>query len=201
MAYRRSSLRYQSETVSRCNLVPLPTDWGNSGAPALPGWLTNGCLAGSPVSGWSAVIYYAVAKNRLESSGSGCTTCTASSLNVTNSTSGRLPSARRPARPSVRLPSDSGTCRSGAHDAGAGIPAAQPQLVDNRLDDYQQGISADPNSTVNTEKSDNSDTTISRFPQRQVAIVSACSSSASCGQPDSGFCDIALMATRLAACP
>jgi len=67
-----------------CNTA-LPTDWGSGGAPALPSWLTNGCLSGSP-SGWSAVIYYAVAKNRLQGSGAGCTTCTASSLNVTNST-------------------------------------------------------------------------------------------------------------------
>ena len=58
-----------------CNSA-LPTDWGNSGAPALPNWLTNGCLAGSPLTGWSAVIYYAVAENRLEGSGSRCSTCT-----------------------------------------------------------------------------------------------------------------------------
>jgi hypothetical protein len=63
----------------------LPVNWGDAGPPAtpsLPDWLTNGCAA---VSGWAGLIYYAVAKNRLENSGAGCTTCTFSNtLNLTN---------------------------------------------------------------------------------------------------------------------
>ena len=64
----------------------LPVDWGTSGTPSLPGWLTNGCT--SPVTGWTSVIYYAVAKNRLENSGSICSNCSASTLTVTNSSNG-----------------------------------------------------------------------------------------------------------------
>jgi hypothetical protein len=64
----------------------LPTNWGSGGTPSLPGWLTNGCS--NPVTGWTSVIYYAVAKNRLEGSGSNCTTCSASMLTVTNSSNG-----------------------------------------------------------------------------------------------------------------
>ena len=60
----------------------LPQNWGSAGTPTLPDWLTNGC--GSPVSGWTAVIYVTFARNRLESAGSICTTCTAAQLNVTN---------------------------------------------------------------------------------------------------------------------
>lgn len=63
----------------------LPVNWGDPGppsTPSLPDWLTNGCAT---VSGWAGVIYYAVAKNRLENSGVGCTTCTFSNtLNLTN---------------------------------------------------------------------------------------------------------------------
>jgi len=61
----------------------LPTDWGSGGAPSLPDWLTNGCTY--PVYGWTAVIYLAVAKSRLEGAGSICTSCTATNLNVMNS--------------------------------------------------------------------------------------------------------------------
>jgi len=58
----------------------LPTNWGSGGTPVLPLWLTNGC--GSPVTGWTSVIYYAVSKNRLENGGSNCTTCTDSKITV-----------------------------------------------------------------------------------------------------------------------
>ena len=44
------------------------TPMGSAGTPTLPDWLTNGC--GSPVSGWTAVIYVTFARNRLESAGS-----------------------------------------------------------------------------------------------------------------------------------
>ena len=57
----------------------LPTNWGNGGTVALPLWLTNGCAA---LTGWNGVIYYAAAKNRLESAGVNCTTCTGNSLTV-----------------------------------------------------------------------------------------------------------------------
>ena len=45
-----------------------PADWGASGTSPLPDWLQNGC----PNGGWTRVIYYAVAQNKLESGGSGC---------------------------------------------------------------------------------------------------------------------------------
>lgn len=65
-----------------------PTAWGSGGTPSLPSWLTNGCAS---LTGWAAVIYYAVAKNRLQNGGVGCaptsTNCTASTLTVTNSSS------------------------------------------------------------------------------------------------------------------
>lgn len=64
----------------------MPTAWGSGGTPSLPGWLTNGCT--SPVTGWTSVIYYAVAQNRLQNSGAGCTNCSASTLTVTNSSNG-----------------------------------------------------------------------------------------------------------------
>lgn len=41
-----------------------PVNW----TPALPNWLTNGC--GN--NGWASVIFYAVAKNKLQAGGSGC---------------------------------------------------------------------------------------------------------------------------------
>jgi hypothetical protein len=65
----------------------LPVDWGALFPPiTLPDWLTNGCPdpGSGVVDGWSALIYYAVAENRLQNSGSGCTTCSGSTLNVIN---------------------------------------------------------------------------------------------------------------------
>jgi hypothetical protein len=59
-----------------------PVAWGSGGAPSLPNWLTNGC---GSVSGWAGVIHYAVANDRLQGSGAGCTTCGGSLLNLTNS--------------------------------------------------------------------------------------------------------------------
>ena len=61
-----------------------PTDWGTGGTPNLPDWLTNGC-GPSFSTGWAGLVYYAVAKNRLEAGGTGCTTCTASTLSWSNS--------------------------------------------------------------------------------------------------------------------
>jgi len=46
-----------------------PISWGSGGAPTLPNWLTNGCGTNS----WASVIFYAVAKNRLD--GNTCSTC------------------------------------------------------------------------------------------------------------------------------
>ena len=60
-----------------------PTDWGSGGTPALPDWLANGCT--NPVTGWTSVVYYAVARNLLEGGGATCITCSASTLTVTNS--------------------------------------------------------------------------------------------------------------------
>ena len=60
----------------------LPTNWGSGGTPSLPAWLTDSCT--NPVTGWTGVIFYAVARNRLQNSGAGCTNCTASTLTVTN---------------------------------------------------------------------------------------------------------------------
>ncbi len=57
-----------------CNSA-TPENWGSNGTPTLPNWLTNGC----PVSGWSDVIYYTAAKNRLDA---GCSSCTATTLSV-----------------------------------------------------------------------------------------------------------------------
>ena len=48
-----------------------PADWGDPGppsTPSLPDWLTNGC--GN--NGWTRVIFYAVAENKLQGGGSGC---------------------------------------------------------------------------------------------------------------------------------
>ena len=64
----------------------LPTNWGSGGTPSLPSWLTDSCT--DPVTGWTSVIFYAVARNRLQNSGTGCTNCTASTLTVTNSSNG-----------------------------------------------------------------------------------------------------------------
>ncbi len=52
----------------------LPENWGSGGTPVLPDWLKNGC--DNPVTGWTSVIYYAVAKYKLDGGGSACTTCT-----------------------------------------------------------------------------------------------------------------------------
>lgn len=69
----------------------LPVNWNttvpssspSTNTPSLPLWLTNGCT--NPVTGWTSVIYYAVARDRLESSGAACTNCTDATLTVTNS--------------------------------------------------------------------------------------------------------------------
>lgn len=72
----------------------LPVDWGASmipllgtgTTPTLPNWLTNGCAG---LTGWASVIYYAVARNRLEDNILiPCTTCSAAMLTVNNA-SGR----------------------------------------------------------------------------------------------------------------
>ena len=64
----------------------LPTNWGatpllgTTATPTLPNWLTNGC---GTATGWAGVIYYTVARGRLELSGGACTTCSgAASLTV-----------------------------------------------------------------------------------------------------------------------
>jgi len=59
----------------------LPTSWAGAGI-TLPNWLQNGCT--NPVTGWTSVIYYTVAKNRLQNGGINCTTCTDATLTVTN---------------------------------------------------------------------------------------------------------------------
>ncbi|MEK6210714.1 MAG: hypothetical protein AABM64_10185 [Pseudomonadota bacterium] len=69
----------------------LPVNWNttvpssspSTNTPSLPLWLTNGCT--NPVTGWTSVIYYAVARNRLENSGAACTNCTDATLTATNS--------------------------------------------------------------------------------------------------------------------
>ncbi|HKQ26901.1 MAG TPA: hypothetical protein VJT81_20850 [Burkholderiales bacterium] len=58
----------------------LPTNWGSGGTPSLPPWLTDSCFT-NPVTGWTSVILYAVARNRLQN---GCTNCTATTLTVSN---------------------------------------------------------------------------------------------------------------------
>ena len=64
-----------------------PINWGatppgSTATPTLPNWLTNGC---GTATGWAGLIYYTVARGRLELSGLPCTTCTvAASLTVTN---------------------------------------------------------------------------------------------------------------------
>jgi len=60
----------------------FPYNWGDNGTPSLPDWLSNGCAS---ASGWPGVIYYTVSKSRLESSGSICSSCTSTNLNITNS--------------------------------------------------------------------------------------------------------------------
>jgi hypothetical protein len=78
----------------------LPTNWGSGGTPVLPAWLANGCAS---VTGWAGVIYYAVAKNRLQNGGASCgppTQCSASTLSVTNS-GGRVATQCTTANPPV----------------------------------------------------------------------------------------------------
>ncbi|MDP2326264.1 MAG: hypothetical protein Q8N51_19860 [Gammaproteobacteria bacterium] len=59
----------------------LPTSWADAGI-TLPNWLTNGCgacvasdNANPPSWGWGCVVFYAVARNRLQNGGGDCTTC------------------------------------------------------------------------------------------------------------------------------
>ncbi len=71
-----SGISYYNHWRFPCGTA-LPWNWGRTTSPitpVLPEWLTNGC--NSPVTGWTSVIYYAVAKNELDSGGSSCTTCT-----------------------------------------------------------------------------------------------------------------------------
>ena len=139
-----------------CNNA-LPTDWGSSGAPPLPVWLTNGCLSGSP-SGWSDVIYYAVARNRLEGAGAGCTTCIASSLSVTNSTNSVAIQCTTAYNPPVCTPT---VVTTGNTDlvlmtpgGYTGSPARSWSLSGWTT---ITGYFADANATVATENQDNND--------------------------------------------
>ena len=59
----------------------LPSSWAGAGI-TLPNWLTNGCgacvatdTATNPSWGWACVVFYAVAKYRLEDDGDNCSTC------------------------------------------------------------------------------------------------------------------------------
>jgi hypothetical protein len=72
----------------------LPINWGanmalwpllGSGtAPTLPNWLTNGCAT---LTGWTSVIYYSAARDRVNNSLlSPCSTCSGSMLTITNAT-------------------------------------------------------------------------------------------------------------------
>ncbi len=139
-----------------CNTAS-PTDWGSSGAPALPGWLTNGCLAGAPVSGWGAIVYYAVAKNRLQNSGAGCTTCTLSSLNVTNSTNSvaiQCTTASPPVCTPTKVTSGNADLLLITPGGYTGSPARNwSQSAWTTISGYFD----DPNATVGTENSDNND--------------------------------------------
>ncbi len=67
-----SGIQYYNHWRFPCGAAK-PTSWGGAGI-TLPEWLTNGC--DNPVTGWTSVIYYAVAKNRLDNGGNLCTTCT-----------------------------------------------------------------------------------------------------------------------------
>ncbi len=66
----------------------LPVDWNttvpssspSTRTPDLPAWLRNGCT--NPVTGWTSVIYYAVARNKLATTS--CSNCTDNTLTVTN---------------------------------------------------------------------------------------------------------------------
>lgn len=89
----------------------LPVNWGASMAiapffgsgttPTLPNWLTNGCAT---VTGWAGVVYYAVARDRLEQNILiPCTTCTAATLTV-NNTSGLTGAVCSTASPPVCSP-------------------------------------------------------------------------------------------------
>ncbi len=72
----------------------LPVNWNttvpssspSTQTPSLPLWLTDSCGT-NPVTGWTSVIYYAVARNKLENNAAvPCTNCTDNTLTVTNST-------------------------------------------------------------------------------------------------------------------
>ena len=88
-AYNRN--RFPCSTIVGPPSGALPVNWNTlvpsstppTSTPALPNWLTNGCWA----TGWTSLIYYAVARNRLETGGAICTTCSATSLSVTNPSS------------------------------------------------------------------------------------------------------------------
>lgn len=105
-----------------------PDSWAVAGI-TLPTWLTNGC--GLPPRGWQGVIYYAVAKNRLESSGSNCTTCTATSLSVTNSSSKPVMRCSTASPPSCSFQVFSGNAdlvliTAGAETTSRGPPNSYP---------------------------------------------------------------------------
>ncbi len=66
--------------------TPVPSSSPLTQTPVLPAWLRDSC-ATNPVTGWSSVIYYAVARSKLENNASvPCTNCTDNTLTVTNST-------------------------------------------------------------------------------------------------------------------
>jgi hypothetical protein len=140
----------------------LQYNWGRTTAPvtpALPNWLTNGCdLSGGSLTGWISVVYYAVAQNRLQANGFRCTTCTASTLTVTNSTNSIATECTTAAPPTCTTK----VLASGSADVVLITPGGDPTGSTARF--WSQtawstitGYFFDSNSTVSTDNGDNND--------------------------------------------
>jgi hypothetical protein len=134
----------------------LPTDWDSGGSPRLPNWLKIGC---GSVTGWAGMIYYAIARNRLQNSGSGCTTCSASSLTVTNSTSSYATQCSTAATPVCTTQ----VVTSGSADVVLLLPGAYTGSPARSwsISSWStiSGYFVDNNSTVSSENRDNNDDT------------------------------------------
>ena len=106
----------------------LPVDWGVGGAPTLPQWFID--------NGWRRIIYYAVGRNFLESSGAGCTSCETgqTTLSVNNV----------PGTEVVMLtPGPAGAGRPVAYPWTNWVPYLEdPENKDNSNDHYETPLSS-----------------------------------------------------------
>lgn len=136
----RGRISWRTATSSPSGTT-LPVDWGSGGAPALPAWYVN--------NQWSWVIYYAAAKNYLQSSavprppwtpaGIECSTCVNETLSV-DGVSGK--------EVVIIMPGPAGASRPLGTPGTCNPPDWQAYLEDSQNNDVSNDLYVTPTSTA-----------------------------------------------------